>query len=60
MDERKLVKGLRLLFVKIPFVLWIVSIIIVFLIYPLSGVFFTLVSAVIMIPWLLFFNRFIK
>lgn len=60
MDERKLVKRLRLLFVKIPFVLWIVSIIAVFLIYPLSGVFFTLVSAVIMMPWLLFFNRFIK
>lgn len=60
MDERKLVKGLRLLFVKIPFVLWIISILAVFLLYPLSGIFFTLVSAVIMIPWLLFFNWFIK
>lgn len=59
-NEEKLIKGLRILLIKIPLIIWIALLLIVFYIYPLSGIFFAVVSSVIMIPLLLFLNWFIK
>lgn len=59
-DEQKIVRRLRILFIKIPLIVWIVLLLIIFFIYPTSGIFFAAISAVVMIPWLLFWNRFIK
>ena len=59
-DEEKLTRGLRILFIKIPIIIWCVATTTLLFMHVRIGLLFGIVSLLILIPWCLFFDWFIK
>ena len=58
--EEKMVRILRILLIYIPIIIWVVSTVVLFFLYPASALFFGGIALLILIPWCLFLNWFIK